>query len=62
MHRPRYDVAQGFQPRKVDISGTSADEVIGWTETFMGAPAERVWRSRDEEGWDGPPAVWAQWR
>jgi hypothetical protein len=57
----RYEVAQGFQPRGVTIGGASADEVIGWAETFMEAPAERVWHSRDEEAWDGPPAVWASW-
>jgi hypothetical protein len=57
----RYEVAQGFQPRAVPISGASADEVIAWAETYMGAAAERVWRSRDEEGWDGPPALWASW-
>jgi hypothetical protein len=60
--RHRYEVGQGFQPREVDISGTSAGEVIEWAETYMGAPAERVWRSREQEAWDGPPAVWAQWR
>ncbi len=57
----RYEVAQGFQPRGVPIHGTSADEVIDWAETYMGAPAERVWRSRDEQAWDGPPALWASW-
>jgi hypothetical protein len=57
----RYEVAQGFQPRGVPISGTSLDEVVGWAETYMGASAERVWQSRDEERWDGPPAVWASW-
>ena len=57
----RYEVAQGFQPRTVPITGTSADEVIGWAETYMGAPPDKVWRSRDEEQWDGPPAVWASW-
>jgi hypothetical protein len=57
----RYEVAQGFQPRGVPISGSSADEVIAWAETYMGARAERVWRSRDEEGVDGPPALWASW-
>jgi hypothetical protein len=57
----RYEVAQGFQPRKVTIYGDSADEVIGWAATFMGSEAERVWRSRDEEGWDRPPAIWASW-
>jgi hypothetical protein len=57
----RYEVAQGFQPRGVPINGVSADEVLDWAETFMGAPAEMVWRSRDEEIWAGPPAVWASW-
>jgi hypothetical protein len=57
----RYEVAQGFQPRGVPIHGVSGDEVIDWAETYMGAPAERVWRSRDEETWAGPPAVWASW-
>jgi hypothetical protein len=59
--RHRYEVAQGYQPRGVPIAGRSADEVIEWAETFMGSPAERVWRSRDEEAWDGPPAIWASW-
>ncbi len=58
----RYEVAQGFQPRTVPIRGSSADEVVEWAEVFMGAPAERVWRSRDEEAWDGPPSLWASWR
>jgi hypothetical protein len=57
----RYEVGQGFQPRAVPIDGTSADEVIGWAETYMGAQADRIWRSRDEEAWAGPPAVWASW-
>jgi hypothetical protein len=57
----RYEVGQGFQPRAVPIMGSSADEVIAWAEAYMGAPAERVWRSRDEEAWDGPPALWASW-
>jgi len=57
----RYEVAQGFQPRGVPIRGTSADEVIDWAETYMGARADRVWRSRDEEAWQGPPALWASW-
>jgi hypothetical protein len=57
----RYDVAQRFQPRAVRLVGATADEVIAWAETVMGAKAERVWRSRDEEAWDGPPAVSASW-
>lgn len=57
----RYEVGEGFQPRTVGLDGTSADEVLGWAETVMGAPSARVWRSRDEPEWAGPPAVWASW-
>jgi hypothetical protein len=57
----RYDVAQGYQPRGVRLDGESADEVLGWAETYMDAPPERVWRSRDEDEWQGPPAIWASW-
>jgi hypothetical protein len=57
----RYEVAQGFQPRGLTLDGRSADEVLAWAETVMGKPAEHVWRSRDEETWAGPPAVWASW-
>jgi hypothetical protein len=57
----RYEVAQGFQPRGVPITGVSAHEVIEWAEVYMESPAERVWQSREEETWVGPPAVWATW-
>jgi hypothetical protein len=58
----RYEVAQGFQPRGVVLDGASADAVLAWCESYMGAPPERVWRSRDQIDWAGPPAVWASWR
>jgi hypothetical protein len=57
----RYEVAQGFQPRQMTLDGATADDVLGKAESYMGAEPEKVWRSRDEEGWDGPPAVWASW-
>jgi hypothetical protein len=57
----RYEVAQGFQPRGVALDGSTSDEVLTWAETVMGAAPERVWRSRDEDAWAGPPAVWASW-
>ena len=57
----RYEVAQGFQPKSLGLHGTSADEVLGWAESCMGATPEYVWRSRDAEEWAGPPAVWASW-
>jgi hypothetical protein len=57
----RYEVAQGFQPRSVSLDGSTADEVLGWAETVMDGPPAYLWRSRDQEGWEGPPAVWASW-
>jgi hypothetical protein len=57
----RYEVAQGFQPRSVSLDGATADEVLGWAESVMDGPAAYLWRSRDQEGWAGPPAVWASW-
>jgi hypothetical protein len=57
----RYEVAQGFQSPSIRLDGSTADDVLAWAETVMGRPAARVWRSRDQEDWTGPPAVWAQW-
>jgi hypothetical protein len=57
----RYEVAQGFQPRSVTLDGSTADEVLGWAETVMDARPAYLWRSREQEGWQGPPAVWASW-
>ena len=31
----RYEVAQGFQPKGVPITGSSSGEVIEWAETFV---------------------------
>jgi hypothetical protein len=57
----RYEVAQGFQPAKVECYGESADDVINRASELMGAGPERVWLSSSVEGWRGPPACWAQW-
>lgn len=57
----RYEVAQGYQPRKVIADAPTAAAVLGWAEHVMGAAPARVWQSRDEDAWEGPPAVWAQW-
>ncbi|MDP9261069.1 MAG: hypothetical protein M3O89_03765 [Actinomycetota bacterium] len=57
----RYEVAQGFQPAKVECYGRSAEHVIARASAYMGAEPERVWLSSAEEGWRGPPACWAQW-
>jgi len=58
----RYEVAQGFQPESVYVGGGSVEHVIGQASARMGGqqPAH-LWRSSREEGWRGPPAVWAVW-
>jgi hypothetical protein len=57
----RYEVAQGFQPAKIECYGSSAEDVIERASGYMGSAPERVWLSSSVEGWRGPPACWAQW-
>ena len=57
----RYEVAQGFQPAKIECYGLSAEDVIERASGYMGSAPERVWLSSSVEGWRGPPACWAQW-
>lgn len=58
----RYEVAQGFKPRRVRVEGRSAHDVLCQAEQFFGSRPDRVWLSQNEVEWHGPPAVWAQWR
>jgi hypothetical protein len=57
----RYEVAQGFQPEQVLVYGQTDDEAIARASEHMGCQPETVWRSRDVEGWHGPPACWVAW-
>ena len=57
----RYEVAQGFQPAKIECYGESAEDVIARASRYMGSAPERIWLSSSVEGWHGPPACWAQW-
>jgi hypothetical protein len=57
----RYEVAQGFQPAKVECYGGSAEEAIESASRLLGGKPESVWLSSSVEGWRGPPACWAQW-
>jgi hypothetical protein len=57
----RYEVAQGFQPKKILCYGDSADAAIERASRVMDSRPGRVWVSSREEGWHGPPACWAQW-
>src|SRR5665213_459677 len=57
----RYEVAQGFQPAKIECYGASAEDAIERASGYMGSQPEQVWLSSSVEGWRGPPACWAQW-
>ena len=57
----RYDVAQGFRPLPVSLSGRSAEQVIGQACDVFGARPLVEWSSSSVEEWQGPPAIWAQW-
>jgi hypothetical protein len=57
----RYDVAQGFQPQPVALSGRSAEEVIAQASVAMDGQPSVEWSSASVEDWQGPPSIWAQW-
>jgi len=57
----RYEVAQGFQPEAVPLLGRSVDDLIEQASERMGAAPEYVWRSSEQDGWQGPPAYWLAW-
>jgi hypothetical protein len=57
----RYEVAQGFQPRRVVLRGGTDADVLDQASVQMGGPPTMVWRSSSVEGWHGPPACWASW-
>lgn len=55
----RYEVAQGFQPRRVAFTATTGAEALSMLSTEMAKPPDYVWWSAGEEEWQGAPAVWA---
>jgi hypothetical protein len=57
----RYEVAQGFQPESIECYGPTLETALESASKVMGRPPSYVWHSCREEGWDGPPAGWAQW-
>jgi hypothetical protein len=59
--RHRYEVAQGFQPRKVVLRARTETELLARASEVMGAHPAYVWRSDNEKEWDAPPACWACW-
>lgn len=57
----RYEVAQGFQPEKVELRADSEQAVIAAASERMGAEPTRAWRSAEQEGWQASPAYWCAW-
>lgn len=57
----RYEVAQAFQPERVRLYGTSAEDVLAQASALMGSEPVNPWYSWMSEGWQGPSAVSAQW-
>lgn len=57
----RYEVAQGFQPKRVRFYGPTADDALAQASEFIGSEPERVWSSSQDSAWAGPPVVWASW-
>jgi hypothetical protein len=57
----RYDLAQGFKPPVVKMTGTSPYALLSLANEQMGRHPRRQWSSKDVENWHGAPAFWAQW-
>lgn len=57
----RYEVAQGFQPQVEKIDGRTLDQVIDAASRLMGRPPASVWKSTEQEDWDGPPCCALSW-
>ena len=58
----RYEVGQGFAPRRVNAYATSLTECLETSIAQMGGvrPSQQ-WSSGDVEEWAGPPVCWMGW-
>jgi hypothetical protein len=59
--RHRYDVAEGFQPTKIHLTGTSAGEILAQASDVLSGAPQTLWASSTVDDWRGPPTIWAQW-
>ena len=57
----RYEVAEGFAPKVLHLTGRSADEVTDMACEYMQAAPSTTWNSREVEGWKGAPAIALRW-
>ncbi|MBF6558314.1 MAG: hypothetical protein IVW52_19615 [Acidimicrobiales bacterium] len=57
----RYDLAQGFQPRKVTVPGPTLEEAVMRACELMGGSPSRFSTSEQWRDWAGPSAVAMSW-
>jgi len=58
----RYEVAQGFEPARVEVWGRTRTDAVREACRLMGGEVPQiVWTSDQAEGGKAPPAVWLQW-
>lgn len=59
--RHRYDLAQGFTPKKLTLNAKSKGEIIQLAVDQMKAEPKYSWFSDMEEIWAASPAFWIAW-
>jgi hypothetical protein len=57
----RYEVAQGFQPKRLQLWARGEAQVLAEASSLMGGQPSRMWRSSWSDGWLGPPSYWVAW-
>ena len=57
----RYEVAQGFQPRRLRFYAESMEVALQFCVELRGGVVPRFSLSDDWEGWQGPPTVFMRW-
>ena len=59
MHR--YDIAQGFNPKKQVIYGATKHQIVQEAIDAMGGTPRAIWDSNDQDDWGAAPAFWMAW-
>jgi hypothetical protein len=57
----RYEVAQGFQPRRLRFFAETMEIALQFCVELRRGALPRFSFSDEWEGWQGPPTVWMQW-
>jgi hypothetical protein len=60
-HLHRFDLAQGFQPRKIRLWASSVDDFLQEAQPHVGDVIERLWDSADDPTWQRPHSMWISW-